>query len=216
MNKFVAVSVLSAMMLSPVAANAATADLRLIGTITPSACVPNFTGGATIDYGNIPSGSLNTTAQTMLPQKTTTLSVVCDAPVKFALKSTDERAASAITTLTTVAGVAANGKYGLGVAPGGVNIGAYTLFLSGETSDAGATRRLASDDGGTTWVPFGGSVNSSRLIGFSDSASGTAPTAHTSVTVNVAVVAAVDQASNLPLTDDIVIDGLSTFEVVYL
>ncbi|WP_139319892.1 DUF1120 domain-containing protein, partial [Serratia marcescens] len=34
-------------------------DVKVIGTITPTACKPNFGGGGTIDYGNIQPASLS-------------------------------------------------------------------------------------------------------------------------------------------------------------
>lgn len=219
MKKFLTLSVITSALMAPVLASAATtAELKLIGKITPSACVPNFTGGSTIDYGNIAASSLNASAQTMLPEKTTALTVTCDAPVKFAFSLVDERSASAITSLDTITGVSPQAKLGLGTADDGTNIGAYTLEISNETADTGTTRRLRSADSGSTWVPFGGVVmaDPAYMIGFGNSASATVPSAHKSIAVDVRVVAAVDKSSNLPITDEINIDGLATVEVKYL
>ncbi len=217
MKRLIALSVLSASMLSSVAAHAAaTAELKLIGTITPSACVPNFTGGATINYGNIPASTLNTDTQTTLPPKATVLNITCDAPVKFALKATDERASSANTgiSLPIVSDVQ---KFGLGHAPGNINIGAYSVQLTNVTSDTGPVRVVRSQDGGATWEWVQGFMsNDSILTSFGDSTTNNAPVAHSSITADIAVVAAVDKASNLPLADEIPIDGLATLEVVYL
>src|SRR5476651_17251 len=103
MKKLARVSLIASALMAPVLANAATtADLTLIGTITPSSCVPNFTGGATLDYGSIAASTLNSSAQTMLPEKKTKFSVTCNAPMKFALGMTDARAASALTRLDTI------------------------------------------------------------------------------------------------------------------
>ena len=217
MKKFMTVSVIASTLMVPVLASAATtAELKLIGTITPAACVPNFTGGATIDYGNIPASTLNTTAQTMLPEKTTKLTVSCNAPVKFALAATDERSASAVTTLETIPNVEAASKFGLGAASNNAKIGAYSLQISNETADSGVTRRLRSLDSGATWVPFGGAMRNDGIIGFGNSATATVPSAHTSIGVDVRVVAAVDKAENLPIASEIDIDGLTTIEVKYL
>lgn len=217
MKKFVTLGVVASALMVPMMASAATtADLKLIGTITPAACVPNFTGGATIDYGNIPASTLNATAQTLLPEKTTKLSVDCNAPVKFAFGLVDDRNATALTTLDTITGYPATAKFGLGAADNGAKIGAYSLQISNETADTGATRRLASADSGSTWAPFGGGLTTTSIVGFGNSATATVPSAHKSITVDLRVVAAVDKTANLPITNEIKIDGLSTFEVKYL
>lgn len=217
MKKLVALSALSAAMLSSMTAHAATAELKLIGTITPSACVPNFTGGSTINYGNIPASTLNAAAQTNLPDKTTTISVVCDAPVKFALRTLDERAATAVNSIA-FPGSFNTQKFGFGSAPGGVNIGAYVLQMNNGTSDRGPVTRMASSDGGTTWNAWSGFVgnNGVSLVSWNDGVTPNVLGAHTSITADVSIFAAIDRASNLPLTSEIPIDGLATFEVVYL
>jgi hypothetical protein len=217
MKKLVALSVLSAAMLSSMTAHAATAELKLIGTITPSACVPNFAGGGTINYGNIPASSLNASAQTMLPVKTTTVSVVCDSPVKFAFTAIDERAGTSVDTLTIPNMTFANGKFGLGTAPGGVNIGAYSIQFTGGTSNLGPVSRLWSSNNGVSWASFSGVIfHTSGLFAWNDGVTAGVPGALTSLTADVTITAALDKASNLPLTNEIAIDGLTTFEVVYL
>ena len=157
MKKIYALSFAASALLAPIFASAATtAELKLIGTIIPAACAPNFVGGSTIDYGNIPVGALNVTEQTMLPEKHTSLSVTCDAPVKFALITKDERSATVVSTLATIDGYGASAKYGLGTAKNGAKIGAYSLKIDDETSSTGSTFRVVSSDGGNTWVRFGG------------------------------------------------------------
>ena len=218
MKKIYALSFAASALLTPIFASAATtAELKLIGTIIPAACAPNFVGGSTIDYGNIPVGALNVTEQTMLPEKHTSLSVTCDAPVKFALSASDERSATVVSTLATIDGYTASAKYGLGTAENGAKIGAYSLQIDNETSGTGSTFRVTSSDGGNTWVRFGGGLSSdgAKLIGFSNGQNN-APAAHKSVTMDMRIVAAIDKAENLPVTDEINIDGLATIEVVYL
>jgi len=217
MKKLMALSVVASALMLPAFVNAATtADVKLIGTITPASCVPAFVGGNTIDYGHIASSSLNATAQTMLPEQTTKFSVTCDAPVKFAFSLVDERAATSVTTLNTISGYDATYKFGLGAADNGAKIGTYSLQISSETADSGATQRLFSVDGGATWATFGGGLRNNSIIGFAASSSATVPSPHKSIAVDVRVVAAIDKSANLPLTTDIKIDGLTTIEVKYL
>lgn len=207
MKKFVTLGVIASALVLPVLASAATtADLKLIGTITPSACVPNFTGGSTIDYGNIAAGTLSATAVTSLPEKTTKFSVACDAPVKFALAITDERAASKVTGI---------GNFGLGVASNNAKIGGYSLTLTNVVPDTGSAGMLFSLNSGSTWGGSGGDFATTTWMAFS-AGTGIVPAAHKSITGDLKVQASIDKTSGLPITSQINIDGLSTIEVKYL
>ncbi|MDZ4355437.1 MAG: DUF1120 domain-containing protein [Variovorax sp.] len=207
----------AAVMLAPVHASAESAELRITGTIVPAACTPAFAGGGVVDYGTISARSLNPVGQTMLPDKSIQLTVTCEAPGLFAVKVVDERAGTAITSLTTIIGYDANMKFGLGAA-GGKNIGAYSMEITKATPDQGTTRQLVSLDGGATWLVFAGGMtgDGGKLVAFADNAGATVPGAHISITADIRVVTALDRTSNLPLTQKIPLDGLSTFELVYL
>ncbi|WP_447775348.1 hypothetical protein [Variovorax boronicumulans] len=108
-------------------------------------------------------------------------------------------------------------KLGLG-AVNGKNIGAYSLQMTKVTPDEGTTHGLVSLDSGATWVNHGGGIpgGGTVLIAYAGSAGGMVPTAHTSITADIRVVTAIDKGSNLPLTQKIPLDGLLTFELVYL
>ncbi|SDZ66960.1 DUF1120 domain-containing protein [Pseudomonas sp. NFIX28] len=215
MKRIIGVGLLSVAALSSVNAHAAKAELKVIGTITPAACVPNFAGGATIDYGNIPAGTLNKTSKTDLPVKTTTINITCDAPTTFYLKPADERAATVATGVLPT-GTTAIAVYGLGAAPGGANIGAYAVQITGGVADTGITSRTQSIDGGTTWGIWNGrfSNTGTQLIGFTNGANAN-PAPHTTITADISVITAIAPADTLPLTNDIILDGLTTVEVVY-
>ncbi|MGE8393463.1 MAG: DUF1120 domain-containing protein [Pseudomonas sp.] len=215
MKKIISVGLLSAAMLSSLNAHAAKAELKLIGTITPAACVPNFAGGSIIDYGNIPAGTLNATAQTNLPIKSTTINITCDAPTTFYLKPADERAG------TVAAGVmppnaGATTVYGLGAAPNAANIGSYIVSITGGLADTGTTSRTHSLDGGATWALWCGQFrnNGTQLISFTNGSNAN-PAPHTSITADITVVASLAPANSLPLANEIALDGLTTVEVVY-
>lgn len=208
MKKFMTASIIASALMTPVLANAATtADLKLIGTIVPTSCTPNFNGGASIDYGNIPASTLNATTTTKLPDKTTTFTVTCNAPVKFALGLTDERASSLVSGI---------GDFGLGVAINNEKIGGYYLTLSNPVPDKGATSMLYSDNNGISWGGSAGDMSPSLLMAFNAGDTSKAPTPHTSITASIIVKASIDKGVNLPLADQINIDGLSTIEVKYL
>ncbi|WP_341892360.1 DUF1120 domain-containing protein [Variovorax sp. YR752] len=207
----------AAAMFASVQASAESAQLQITGTIVPAACRLAFAGGGVIDYGSIPASSLKPTAQTTLPDKSTQLTLTCEAPALFAFKVIDERAGTAVTSLTTVPTYDAKAKFGLG-ALGGKNIGAYSFQIANETSDQGATTHILSMTGGANWVGSASGVagDGSRLVAFAGSPTGTVPSPHTSVTAEMRLVTAIDKGSNLPLTQKIPLDGLSTFELVYL
>ncbi|MDZ4355438.1 MAG: DUF1120 domain-containing protein [Variovorax sp.] len=213
-----AVASVAAVMMAPIPASAAeSAELRITGTIVPAACTPAFAGGGVVDYGTISARSLNPTAQTTLADKSTQLTLTCEAAALFAFKVIDERAGTAVTSLTTIPMPGPAGLFGLG-AVDGKNIGAYSLVITKETADQGATQHINSTDGGATWTSFPGvmSGDGGKLVAFAGSATGTVPGAHTSITADIRVVTAIDKGSNLPLTQKIPLDGLSTFELVYL
>lgn len=213
-----AVAGAAAVVIAPVPASAESAELRITGTIVPAACTPAFAGGGVVDYGTIPASSLNQAAQTTLAEKTIQLTMTCDAPVRFGFKVIDERAASAVTSLETIQGATPNMKFGLGTSDG-KNIGAYSLQVMRETVNGGGfSLSLESGDGGISW----GFLNKrglwgdgSRLVSFSNTSSNS-PGANTSVTADIRVTTAIDKGSNLPLTHAIPLDGLSTFELIYL
>ncbi|WP_369628843.1 MULTISPECIES: DUF1120 domain-containing protein [unclassified Variovorax] len=211
-----AVASVVAVMFVPGQASAESAELRIAGTITPTACTPVFTGGGVVDYGKIPAKSLSPTAQTNLPEKSIQLGMTCEAPVLFGFRTIDERAGTAVTSLQT--GVTEpETKFGLGTSDG-QKIGAYSMQIVGATADGGLAKPIFSANGGATWgnLNTGGLMTDGRrLIAFVNNG-GSGPNAHKSATTDIRVTTAIDKGSNLPLTHAIPLDGLSTFELIYL
>ena len=62
-------------------------DVRVIGTIAPSACVIMLTGGGVVDYGAIKPETLSEDDFNVLAGKKLDLSINCAAPTMVALKS---------------------------------------------------------------------------------------------------------------------------------
>ncbi|MDZ4355436.1 MAG: DUF1120 domain-containing protein [Variovorax sp.] len=207
----------AAVMLAPVHASAESAELRITGTIVPTACTPAFAGGGVVDYGTISARSLNPVGQTTLAEKSIQLTLTCEASAMFAFKVLDDRAGTAVTSLETIPTYTANMKFGLG-ASDGKNIGAYSMQIVKETADEGPTQHIHSADGGSIWTKFAGglTVDGGEIVAFSGRAPQLVPGPHASVTADIRVVAVIDQGSHLPLTQKIPLDGLSTFELVYL
>ncbi|CAI8855789.1 DUF1120 domain-containing protein [Pseudomonas chlororaphis] len=187
-----------------------TADLRVIGTIAPTACTPTFAGGGTIDYGLIPSASLNATTPTTLADRTITYTITCDAPISIGTSWTDNRQDS--TTRATYSGL---GKHM------GANIGHYIMRAvpAATTADGNPVDLIWRENASTAWgLTTTTSVlwpNGVRTQSYAPPGT-LVPGAYTnySGTVNVSTIIA--PTSTLDMTSSITLDGLSTMTVRYL
>jgi Protein of unknown function (DUF1120) len=206
---------------------AQTAELKVIGVITPSACTPVFTGGATIDLGKISAKSLNPTDFTYAAQGSTTLTITCDAPTRVAITTIDDRTAAgkpvgigafvsaaigstAINDAQTSAFTLVNGK----------QVGGYAArFAPGlATGDGAAVDTIASTNGAAWALSTSGIVAQNNQRRHTWAVPGTlVPTAHTVIVQPITVDAVINKVANMPaLTNDVPLDGQMTFSVVYL
>lgn len=215
MKSILAFAALAASLISGAAVAGPTTQLKVVGTIKPPACAPSFSAGGVIDYGTIPSGSLTAGQYKTLPSKTVTFSISCDAMVKTALKVTDNRTASAVPEAT---GYGTNFTYGLG-SVAGKNVGGYTINMeaSSVSVDGASAGLMFSTDGNQTWTATNGAGTFGKDRSWSWGSSGTStPGAYKNIVGTVNVVAYLNKPENLPLSQDIPLDGSATFEVVYL
>ncbi|WP_447889747.1 DUF1120 domain-containing protein, partial [Serratia fonticola] len=207
-----ALAVLSATALPALAESV---DVRVVGTITPTACTPVLAGGGTIDYGNIQPSSLAKDTYTVLDEKQLDFSITCDAPAKVAIKATSQRGNSAVSqadgslsivsTGNTLFGATGVGAYGLGL-DAGKGIGGYGLRLAAGTmmADDVAVDSIQANGNTTTWAK----TAAGSLIGLPTSiryatwaATGTTtPIAFTTLTGKLGVQAYINKASELDLT----------------
>ncbi|MFY3771588.1 DUF1120 domain-containing protein [Providencia manganoxydans] len=126
-------------------------DISVIGTISPTACVPSAAGGGVADYGMIKPSELEATGVSVLEVKTLGFSVQCDGVTNVALRANSNRGnasdagpandtgASKLTDTTALSSMIANLPYnvsvanpdvmGLGTAPNGADIGGYMMLL---------------------------------------------------------------------------------------
>ena len=215
-------SALAASLLVSFAAQAAdTAELKVKGVIRPSACTPSFTGTNVVDYGTISAKGLSATAANVLEEKTIAFTVTCDAATKVAVRAIDNKASTVVTGLMTAinSSLADKNAYGLGAA-GGKNIGAYSVrvITSSFTAD-GATPDVVADaaNNGTWAKSASGRFNADGTNRQSFAATGaTTPGAYKTMSGNLGVTAVLDKGANLPLTQNIDLDGSATIEVQYL
>ena len=223
MNKQITLfSTLAASLLVSFAAQAAdTAELKVKGVIRPSACTPAFTGTNVVDYGTIAAKSLSATAPTALAEKTIAFTVTCDAATKVAVRAIDNKASTVVAGLMTAINSNLTDKhaYGLGAA-GGKNIGAYSVrSIVGSFTADGATPDVVADaaNNGTWAKSTYGRFNADGTNRQAFAASGsTTPGSYKTMSGNLGVTAVLDKGANLPLTQNIDLDGSATIEVQYL
>ncbi|MHA7845304.1 DUF1120 domain-containing protein [Serratia sp. D1N4] len=206
-------------------------DVRVIGTISPAACAPTLSGGGTIDYGTIKTSTLATDAFTLLPEKQLDFAINCDAPAKVAITAHSQRGASAVNAdgllvemggHSGLFGFAANfGVVGLGL-DGAKGIGGYSVRLAAGTmnADGVAVDSIMANGNTTSWeaAPSGALFNTPTSLRYASWATKgtTTPIAFTTLAGKLGVQAYINKTSELDLTKPVVLDGLTTLELVYL
>ncbi|CUJ34186.1 hypothetical protein HMPREF3069_25580 [Achromobacter xylosoxidans] len=220
-QKLATLSLALAASMASFGAQAQSIDVRVIGTITPAACLPAIAGGAVVDYGNIPASTLNMTTTNRLPERTVAFSITCDAPTRAAIRAIDGRESSRVPGIVTAIGAAYNDTYNFGLGTvSNANVGGYVLRLRQQsfTADSVSVFNTGSTDGGATWAATGtgGMHHSEGFIMSWSATNGGAPIAFTNLTGNLSVEAVLNRGDALPLKEQVPLDGLATLEIVYL
>ena len=201
-------------------------DVKIIGTISPSACTPILSGDGTIDYGIIPASSLKKDDYTQLDKKRLNFSITCDAPTKVALRAINGRpdSAAGTTELGIYGGEAPDGidnvygtyVYGLGL-DSGQKVGGYNISLHDITLDGENAGYITQEEGkpweaGTaTFLAWDKPFLRSFTLGDT-----TEPAAFMALAGTLGVQAYLNKSSELDLTKPVKLDGLTTLELVYL
>ncbi len=210
-------------------------DVKVIGTISPAACAPTLGGGGTVDYGTIKANALAADDYTTLAVKTVSLSITCDAPAKVGIHVLNGRPgttagaaeggpmSSALAPVALldipagqypVVGLGADGTsdiggYGIGIVESSLKVdgNAVDLILT-DMSDR--SRYTMEDVDYPLYDPNNDSL-------FTWAAPGTlTPVAFTTMAGTLNVQAYLNKASELDLTKEVQLDGLTTIEIVYL
>lgn len=199
-------------------------DVKVIGTIVPAACTPTLTGGATIDYGKILASNIPKDDYKILGVKSLDFSISCQAPTKVALQSKDMREGTNANPigkqlLDYAAATATSVLRGLNTADG-KKIGAYVIEIDGNSVklDGSVTPdNIYSQDAGKTWLKSSitGLTSSTYISSWAKTGELT-PTAFTNMTGTLRVQASINKGSELDLSKEIKLDGLTTIELVYL
>jgi hypothetical protein len=212
-------------------------DVSIVGTIVPAACTPTISGSGVVDYGDISSASLSADSYTLLDVKSLEFSINCDAPTRVGFFGINGRPG----TLAGIVGESASGytdlyidgyfgdygdqhhrSAGLGM-DGGAKVGGYTIRLKPGTSIANgdAAKLIGKTEYEPLWtatedVTHGALFSPMPWINSWSTGNGTSPLAVKNVSAQLEVQAFINKTSELDLSKPIALDGLTTFELVYL
>jgi hypothetical protein len=211
--KFKTKSILAAVILAGVTNVFAgsTAQLKVIGTLLPSACDVDFAGGGIVDYGYIFATDLSATNTTQLQPRTIGYTIVCNAPITIATSWTDQRtnSVSAVTRW----------RFGLGL-QGTNKIGYYSISnVNGQvTVDGAGVEHIWADGLGQPWNSQPGNMTNTvdgQVVSYTLPGN-RAPVAGINYVGNLQIEANIAPTNTLDMTTPVVLDGLATMEVFYL
>lgn len=204
-------------------------DVRIVGSIKPTACIPNITGGGTIDYGTISPNSLKKDAFNYLEVRNVDFTITCDAPTKVALQARTNREKTAVGLDGELWDVARDipllggiyDAHGLDLDSENNGVGGFGLRFETDTiiADSNNVDSII-QDGNQQWVksPNGSLIKGAgikRLYSWSKTGE-IDPTAFTNLTGTLSIQAYINKTSELDLTRPIRLNGLTTLELVYL
>ncbi|WP_202743785.1 DUF1120 domain-containing protein [Acinetobacter calcoaceticus] len=206
-------------------------DLKVIGTITPAACLPTIVGGKAVDYGDIRADELVPATYHDLGIQSVDFTVTCDAPAKFAIKATNARGGSVVSDTAegvdgfapapiNLFGAASVPAAGLGL-DGTAKIGGFSARIQNVEIDdgSGATAAdvISSVDNGANWKASATAYITENAQILSWAAPTTIiPIAATSLTATLEVNAYLNKPEAFEFSKAVNLDGLTTIEIVYL
>ncbi|MCF4995594.1 DUF1120 domain-containing protein [Pseudomonas syringae] len=196
------------------------ADLTITGTIIPTSCTPAFSGGNTVHLGDITAASLNRDRQTELQNRNLTLSISCSASAPMAIKVHDNQAHTQRPG-TVVDGTSwAMYIYGIGEVAG-KKIGGYGLRFGAPVVDGEPSLVMYKQGDAANWeLPatatlLGKNYESNLRYSWGKStAAGPLPGVVHSFPITLVPV--IGPADDLPITNEIALNGSATFELLYL
>lgn len=199
-----------------------TANIKVIGRITPGSCELSLGNGGTFDYGQMDISTLNASTANDLGAKETDMSLTCSGAIQVGLHAIDNQAASVNITNGVGNTNQRDYYYGLGMASDGkTGLGAYKLDIEPASIqiDGAAPSKILFRENGGAWQSNGGAVFSTRrntTVSWSKAADVDAPAAIKDMTGMLRVQTAVQPTDNLPAGQAQDLNGQATLEVVYL
>ena len=216
-RSLLAAATLTAVM--PAAFAASTVDLTITGSLVPAACTPTLSAGE-VNFGKFASADLNQddfTIELGGPRETN-LSINCDEPTLYALRSTDNRASTAHPDLSPNAY-----GYGIGLTPKGEKLGVHMTMIhtTGSNIDGVTPRFTTGNAAGTSWSSSSSMGTSLRKDGLLTGATNVNNSTAGPIAIKAAVFRMVHgihiaPANALTLTDEVAIAGSAVIEMVYL
>jgi type 1 fimbria pilin len=204
-----ALAIASSAAIAP-AAFAQSADLSVTGRIFPGACVVELGNGGNADLGDIRLETLQSDMHTVLDDVDLPMSVSCESTVRFALEGVDNTSDTSINAA----------QYGLGLTPADEKIGSARLGLVDVTMDGEEGHARSSTDGGATWTidlfPGFAHIGMNSLLGFNTFLGNESPAAIQNLQGTLKVRATIAPTSELTVTEDVLINGNATINLVYL
>jgi type 1 fimbria pilin len=190
-------------------------ELKVTGVIRPTACTPILAADGTVDYGNISAATLRSGQPTALPARQIALTVSCNAAAKIALSVIDNRAGSRVAGIMDSLRAGSEYNFGLGTVAG-KKVGGYLLsFDDGANADGRSVSSIVSSDRGNSWSANAGYIHHEGNY-FSFSENGAVPSAQKILSALIRVQPMLNKAEELPLNQEVQLDGSATIEVKYL
>lgn len=190
-------------------------SLNLRARTLPVSCVPMLSHGGTVKLGKISHRDLSVNESKKLQSRNIQLSVACEAPVSFALKTIDNQLGTAARS--------GNEQFGLGNDSSANPIGSYTLSIDSASSQADShadlylTQAPLSASSWSEAVSGRMALSKDSLSGFTTRAgsnTGPSPIEQLNTLLTVDVEIAPTRALNV--SDEIEIKGSATIEVFYI
>lgn len=194
------------------------ADLQVTGSIAPGSCSLNIPTLA-VDYGRISVNDLSPVDYTSLGKLNTPFNITCDGPTLVGLSAADNREASkkhqALIVVDPFLALPIN-CFGLGTNADGAKIGAFSLHLRNYSVD-GDTDFETILSVGNSWFGADDIMRSKpdRMLTWSR-VRANSPHLLTTVTGELEIEAAINNTTELVVSDDIQIDGSATLELTYI
>ncbi|POA49612.1 hypothetical protein C1893_03820 [Pseudomonas sp. MPR-ANC1] len=216
MKKTIRIAALAAMLL-PVSAMAESVDLNVIGTIIPTACIPAFAGGGTVDLRKISAATLNQTTQTILAGRDVSLTINCDAVAQVEVSVRDNREATKLPGISDGTGQTDPALFfGLGDI-NGTRIGGFALRHGTPETDGTGRALLTRASFLSPWqVPTSTLVrNAPDLYSWGISAA-TGPIGARHHAFPMHLLPIIGPSNALPIANEIPLDGSVTFDIFYI
>ncbi|QHB33068.1 DUF1120 domain-containing protein [Yersinia canariae] len=203
------ITVLSSLIFGINAANAEapTAELKVIGTLTVPSCIISPPDEGVYDFGNLSSSLVKSgTATTALSPMTKTWTISCDAETYLNFTPVDNRTASSSVAGTT--------NFGMGNVNGTGKIGYYTAQMKNGTVD-GKTSSVFSSATSTFAVASTAALTTGLRTGWSSAANTQSTGKVFTADITVSPILAGTTTMGGPITEDAEIDGSMTMNFAF-